>query len=76
MSSENIPKRKLPDSGDKKKKRAYVKNNGSTKMFAAKAKMSGFLITCALNKERSSAREMCDLLLERNTKINFQNKIK
>jgi len=27
MSTENIPKRKLPDSGDKKKKRAFVKVN-------------------------------------------------
>jgi len=37
--------------------------------------MSGFLITCTLNKERSSAREMCDLLLEVNILIK-KNKLK
>jgi len=41
-------------------------------MFSAKPKMNGFLITCTLNKERSSAREMCDLLCE----VNINNKIK
>lgn len=53
----------------KKKKRAYIKHNGTTKMFAAKAKMCGFLITCTLNKERSSAREMCELLSEHVEKL-------
>ncbi|ORX75087.1 hypothetical protein BCR32DRAFT_297106 [Anaeromyces robustus] len=67
--STNVSKRKLQESGDKKKKRAFVKHNGTTKMFSAKAKMTGFLITCTLNKERSSAREMCELLCEHVEKL-------